>query len=60
MFTVDHEQAKGFEQVKSGEYEVTVVNYELKQADSGNNMIVVDYEIRSDVDRSVPRTKALV
>ena len=31
MFTVDHEQAKGFEQVKPGEYEVTVVNYELKK-----------------------------
>ena len=59
MFTVDHEQAKGFEQVKPGEYEVTVVNYELKQAESGNNMIVVDYEIRSDVDQAFQGRKLL-
>ncbi|PEA85942.1 DUF669 domain-containing protein [Bacillus thuringiensis] len=59
MFTVDHEQAKGFEQVKPGAYEVTVVNYELKQAESGNNRVIVDYEIRSDVDQPFQGQKIL-
>ncbi|WP_459500003.1 DUF669 domain-containing protein [Bacillus sp. C1] len=52
MFTVDHEKAKGFEQVKPGEYEVTVVNYEMKQSSTKSNMVVVDYEIRSDVNQA--------
>lgn len=51
MFTVDYSKGDGFEVVKPGEYEVMVVNYELKTASSGNNMVVVDYEIRSDVDQ---------
>lgn len=51
MFKIDHSKGDGFEVVKPGEYEVTVINYELKQASSGNNMVVVDYEIRSDVDQ---------
>ncbi|MED2699518.1 DUF669 domain-containing protein, partial [Bacillus thuringiensis] len=51
MFKVDHSQATEFEVIKPGEYEVTVVNYELKQAESGNNRVIVDYEIRSDVDQ---------
>jgi hypothetical protein len=51
MFTVDHSKGDGFEIVIPGEYEVMVVNYELKTASSGNNMVVVDYEIRSDVDQ---------
>ncbi|MED1559299.1 DUF669 domain-containing protein [Bacillus paramycoides] len=51
MFKVDHSQANEFEVIKPGEYEVTVVNYELKQAESGNNRVIVDYEIRSDVDQ---------
>lgn len=59
MFTVDHEQAKGFEPIKPGEYEVTVINYELKTAQSGNNQVVVDYEIRSDVDQPCQGQKIL-
>ena len=59
MFTVDHEQAKGFEPIKPGEYEVTVVNFELKTAQSGNNQVVVDYEIRSDVDQPCQGQKIL-
>ena len=42
MFKVDHSQATEFEVIKPGEYEVTVVNYELKQAESGNNRVIVD------------------
>ncbi|MEX3713622.1 DUF669 domain-containing protein [Cytobacillus horneckiae] len=59
MFKVDHSKGDGFEVVKPGEYEVMVVNYELKQASSGNNMVVVDYEIRSDVDQPCQGQKIL-
>jgi len=53
MFKINHEEAKGgFELIAKGDYEVTVHNYELKKAESsGNNRIVVDYEIRSDVNQ---------
>lgn len=53
MFKINHEEAKdGFELVAPGDYEVTVHNYELKKSEStGNNRIVVDYEIRSDVNQ---------
>jgi hypothetical protein len=59
MFKVDHSKATEFEIVKPGEYEVTVVNFELKQAASGNNQVVVDYEIRSDVDQACQGQKIL-
>lgn len=59
MFTVDHNKGDGFEVVKPGEYEVTVVNYELKQAKTGSNMVVCDYEIRSDVDQPCQGQKIL-
>lgn len=59
MFTVDHEKAGGFEPIKPGEYEAIVVNYELKTAASGNNQVVVDYEIRSDVDQPCQGQKIL-
>jgi len=59
MFKVDHSQAVEFEVIKPGEYEVTVVNYELKQAESGNNRVIVDYEIRSDVDQPFQGQKIL-
>lgn len=51
MFTVDPKQAKGFDQVKPGEYEVTVVKYEQTTSQNGNPRIIVDYEIRSDVSQ---------
>lgn len=60
MFKVDHAKGEStFEQIKPGEYEVTVVNYEQKTAASGNNMVVVDYEIRSDVDQPCQGQKIL-
>lgn len=59
MFKVDHSKGDGFETVKPGEYEVTVMNFELKTANSGNNMVVVDYEIRSDVDQPCQGQKIL-
>ncbi|MGQ3740915.1 DUF669 domain-containing protein [Bacillus sp. Fil] len=51
MFTVDPTQAKRFEEVKPGEYEVTVVKYDQTTSQNGNQRIIVDYEIRSDVDQ---------
>lgn len=59
MFKVDHSQVKEFETIKPGEYEVIVHNYELKKAQSGNNRVVVDYEIRSDVDQPCQGQKIL-
>jgi Protein of unknown function (DUF669) len=59
MFTVDHSQAKEFSIVKPGEYEVTVVNYEQKTAQSGNGRVIVDYEIRSDVEQDHQGQKIL-
>jgi hypothetical protein len=59
-FKVDHSQATTeFEVITPGEYEVTVINFELKKANSGNNVVVVDYEIRSDVDQKCKGQKIL-
>jgi hypothetical protein len=59
-FKVDHSQATTeFEVITPGEYEVTVINYELKKANSGNNVVVVDYEIRSDVEQKCKGQKIL-
>jgi Protein of unknown function (DUF669) len=59
MFKVNHAEAKEFDIVKPGEYELIVVNYELKTAASGNNRVIVDYEIRSDVDQPSQGQKIL-
>jgi hypothetical protein len=59
MFTVDHSKGDSFEIVKPGEYEVMVVNYELKKAESGNNRVIVDYEIRSDYEQPYQGQKIL-
>jgi hypothetical protein len=60
-FKIDHSQVeeKTFERVVPGEYEVTVINYELKKASTGNNVVVVDYEIRSDVEQNCKGQKIL-
>lgn len=54
MFTVDHSKGEAFEPIKPGEYEATVINFEAKTGASGNERLVVDYEIRSDVERTMP------
>ncbi|WP_054767304.1 DUF669 domain-containing protein [Lysinibacillus parviboronicapiens] len=60
MFKINHEEAgQGFELIALGDYEVTVINYEMKQANSGNNRITVDYEIRSDVPQNHQGQKIL-
>lgn len=60
MFKINHEEAgSNFELIAQGDYEVTVINYEMKQATSGNNRITVDYEIRSDVPQNHQGQKIL-
>ena len=50
MFKINHEEAgTGFELIAKGDYEVTVINYEMKNEPGKNQRITVDYEIRSDV-----------
>lgn len=58
MFKVDHSKGEStFEQIKPGEYEAIVINYEQKESSTKKNMVVVDYEIRSDVDISHAKDK---
>ncbi|MEK3975544.1 DUF669 domain-containing protein [Psychrobacillus sp. FSL K6-1267] len=60
MFKINHEEAgKGFQPIEKGDYEVTVINFEAKKAKSGNNVISVDYEIRSDVQQPSQGQKIL-
>lgn len=60
MFKINHEEAgQGFELIAPGDYEVTVINYEMKKANTGNNRITVDYEIRSDVPQNHQGQKIL-
>lgn len=58
-FKVDHSAGSNFETVKPGEYEVKAINFTLDKANSGNNMVIVDYEIRSDVDQPCQGQKIL-
>ncbi|WP_337220571.1 DUF669 domain-containing protein, partial [Staphylococcus epidermidis] len=59
-FKVDHSKAgQDFEPIKPGEYEVTVINYEQTTSQNGNPRIVVDYEIRADVDQPCQGQKIL-
>ncbi|MGR7976556.1 DUF669 domain-containing protein [Bacillus velezensis] len=59
MFTVDHSKGEAFEPIKPGEYEATAINFEGKTAASGNQRLVVDYEIRSDVEQACQGQKIL-
>lgn len=49
-FTVDYKNT-GIEPIKPGEYEVFPVKYDIQAAQSGNMRVIVNYEIRSDVDQ---------
>lgn len=60
MFKVDHTKGEStFEQIKPGEYEAIVINYEQKESSTKKNMVVVDYEIRSDVEQPCQGQKIL-
>lgn len=49
-FKVDYKNT-GMEPIKPGEYEVTPVKYDIQAAQSGNMRVIVNYEIRGDVDQ---------
>ncbi|MFB4260795.1 DUF669 domain-containing protein [Shouchella clausii] len=51
VFKVDYSKAAEFQEIEPGEYEAIVHSYEMKQSSSKKNMVVVDYEIRDDVDQ---------
>jgi hypothetical protein len=59
MFKIDHSKGEYFEKVVPGEYEAIPVNYEQTTSSGGNNMIVFDYEIRSDVEQPAKGQKLL-
>lgn len=60
MFKINHDEAgQGFELIEKGDYEVTVINYQMGQSTNGNNVIKVDYEIRSDVPQKHQGQKIL-
>ncbi|ERN52849.1 DUF669 domain-containing protein [Alkalihalophilus marmarensis] len=59
MFKIDHSKGEYFEKVVPGEYEATPVNYEQKTSSNGTQMIVFDYEIRSDVEQAAKGQKLL-
>lgn len=49
-FTVDYKNT-GIEPIKPGEYEVYPIKYDIQAAQSGNMRVIVNYEVRSDVDQ---------
>ncbi|MDO7281764.1 DUF669 domain-containing protein [Shouchella clausii] len=51
VLKVDYTKVSEFEEWKKGEYEVTVVGFEMTQAKTGSNMVVLTYEVRDDVDQ---------
>lgn len=59
MFKIDYNEASDFEPIKPGEYEVIPVRFEKKLANSGNERIIMNYEIRSDVDQPCQGQKIL-
>lgn len=60
MFKINHEEAgTTFELIAKGDYEVTVINYEMKSEPGKNKRITVDYEIRSDVPQAHQGQKIL-
>lgn len=51
LFNTDYSNVQDFSPVKPGEYEATVISAVKKSASTGSQMLVVDYEIRSDVEQ---------
>ncbi|PAD46681.1 DUF669 domain-containing protein [Shouchella clausii] len=59
VFKVDYSKVNEFEEWKEGEYEVIVVGYEMTQAKTGSNMVVLTYEVRDDVDQPSNKGKKI-
>lgn len=56
-FKIDRSKAEKRENIEAGWYEVTVINATPSVAKSGNKLIAVDYEIRSDVPQGAQGMK---
>lgn len=56
---IDYSMADSGAKVLPGEYEVKVVNYEVKTSTSGNQCVQLDYEIRNDVNQDCQGLKIL-
>lgn len=60
FFKMDEvEEVKGFELPKPGKYEATIVNAVAKKTQAGKDMMVVDFEIRSDVPQDHQGAKVM-
>lgn len=60
FFKMDEvEEVKGFQLPKVGKYEVVIVNAVAKKTQAQKDMMVVDFEIRSDVPQESQGTKIL-
>lgn len=53
------EEVKGFQLPKPGKYEAVIINAIAKLTNAGKDMLVVDFEIRSDVPQESQGAKVL-
>lgn len=53
------EEVKGFQLPKPGKYEAVIINAVAKKTQAGKDMMVVDFEIRSDVPQESQGAKVL-
>ncbi len=60
FFKMDEvEEVKGFQLPKPGKYEAVIINAVAKKTQNGKDMLVVDFEIRSDVPQESQGAKVL-
>lgn len=53
------EEVKGFQLPKPGKYEAVIINAVAKKTQAGKDMLVADFEIRSDVPQESQGAKVL-
>lgn len=53
------EEVKGFQLPKPGKYEAVIINAVAKKTNAGKDMMVVDFEIRSDVPQDSQGAKIM-
>ena len=60
FFKMDEvEEVKGFQLPKPGKYEAVIINAVAQKTQAGNDMLVADFEIRSDVPQESQGAKIL-
>ncbi|GKV69830.1 hypothetical protein NCCP2716_23280 [Sporosarcina sp. NCCP-2716] len=60
FFKMDEvEEVKGFQLPKPGKYEAVIINAVAKKTQAGKDMLVADFEIRSDVPQESQGAKVL-